>query len=529
MKRVALAAIVAGWVGLSGAVWGGAEEEAIGAALAAISAGGTIADAEIAFPDAMTRLYGLRENRPAWHGRGSADDLLAAIGAALDQGFRPTDFRLGKLYELRDAAGTGGAAEIAAFDLLATDAAARLVSHMVYGKVDPDRLDPFWNFERPVIERDPVELFRDYLDGPGFAALMAELAIVDFQYLQLTDALARYRAIEVAGGWTEIPDGPVLKLDAEDARIPALRQRLAAEGDVVSPGETPELYDEALFAAVQRFQSRHGLIADGIIGPQTLASLNHPVGDRVDKIRLSLERFRWYVRGLGENFVLVNIAGARTFVVLDGAPAWATRSITGSEYRQTPVFRDEIEYMVVNPTWSVPASIFRKDKLDRIRRDIGYLERNNYVVRNSKGEVIPARSVNWSAANPGVSLMQKPGPDNALGRIKFMFPNEHAVYLHDTNDRSLFDRDARNLSSGCVRVEDPFVLAGLLMRDDPSWTQERVQQLLESGRTTRIDLPNPMPVLLTYWTAWVEDGEVQFREDPYERDAAVLKALNATP
>ncbi|WP_068308684.1 L,D-transpeptidase family protein [Aliiruegeria sabulilitoris] len=526
IRALAGAALVAALC-VSGPAKAGPTEDAIAAAIQTLPTSRESADDGLIARDFLQNFYSGRDMRPAWFGKPVVGELNRALNKALTQGFRPADFDMGRLYELHDAALSGGPAELAAFDLLATDAAIRLVEYMVHGKVDPEKVSPSWNFNRPVIERDPVEVFDEYLDGPGFAALMELLWLDDFQYLQLIDALARYRQIEARGGWPEIADGAPLKPDMEDERLPALRQRLMAEGDLPVDTGAGLVYDAQTVVAVQSFQLRHGLTADGVVGPKTLASLNAPVSDRIDKLRLSLERFRWYVRGLGPDFVLVNIAGARTFVVLDGRPAWATRSITGSEYRQTPVFSDEIEYMVVNPTWSVPASIFRKDKLPRIRKDVGYLERNGYLVRNARGEVVSPGAVNWSAANPGVSIMQKPSENNALGRIKFMFPNAHSVYLHDTNDRELFDRDNRNLSSGCVRVEDPFVFAGLLMRKDSSWTQDRMQAILESGKTTRIDLPEPMPVLLTYWTAWVEDGVVQFREDPYERDAAVLKALNA--
>ncbi|MBT6266483.1 MAG: L,D-transpeptidase family protein, partial [Tateyamaria sp.] len=200
-------------------------------------------------------------------------------------------------------------------------------------------------------------------------------------------------------------------------------------------------------------------------------------------------------------------------------------SITGSQYRKTPVFRDKIKYMEFNPTWTVPRSIFLKDKLAKIRQDPLYLERNNYVVKQSNGDLISPKLVNWSSPNPNVTLMQKPGPNNALGLVKFMFPNQYAVYLHDTNDKSLFNRNQRNLSSGCVRLEYPFELAMLLMEDDPDWSFKRMQAILDSKKTTRINLLKPIPVLLTYWTSWVEENQVHFREDIYDRDTNILNAL----
>jgi len=312
-----------------------------------------------------------------------------------------------------------------------------------------------------------------------------------------------------------------------------LRERLlreaAAQGTAfqtsVAAG-SEDTYDDKLVEAVTTFQARHGLEADGAVGPKSFASLNRTASERVDQLRLSLERARWLMEDLADDFVLVNIAGARTYFIKDGT-VWNTRSVTGSAYRKTPVFRDEIQYMEFNPTWTVPASIFRKDKLPRIRKDAGYLARNNYtVVRSSDRTPVNAASVNWTSDNPGVTLVQQPGPSNALGRVKFMFPNEHAVYLHDTNERGLFDRNDRNLSSGCVRLEHPFEFASLLMEGQPDWSRERMNAILDSGKTTRINLEKPVPVLLTYWTAWVEQGIVHFREDPYERDGPILEALN---
>jgi murein L,D-transpeptidase YcbB/YkuD len=296
----------------------------------------------------------------------------------------------------------------------------------------------------------------------------------------------------------------------------------------VSPAAAADtLYDPLLAAAVERFQARHGLDADGVVGPRTLAALNRPVGERIDQLRASLERGRWLLRGLAGDFVLVNIAGARTYLFRDGVPVWRARSIIGREYLKTPVFRDALRYMELNPTWTVPRSIFLRDLLPRIRREPGYLAEGGFSVLDRQGQRLDPATVDWSLDDPGVTLVQAPGPRNALGQIKFMFPNRFAVYLHDTPDRGLFERADRALSSGCVRIEHPFVLADLIMAGSPDWSPERRQAILASGRTTRVDLPAPLPVLLTYYTAWVEDGEVLFRDDIYGRDGPLLAALDA--
>ena len=481
----------------------------------------------------IPQFYEQRDYTPAWYGGGNEQQLFTELNRGLEQGYRPTDFNLTMLYELQEKAKSGAPRDIASFDLVATDAAIKLIHHMVFGKVDPSKLDSIWNFSKPVIHREPSAVLNEFLDGDGFSALIGRIDLDVAQYRQLIEALAMYRDIEHSGGWSPVPDETVLKPGMSDPAVAVLRERLLREGAAQEIGfqtsvaeGNQDIYDDALVEAVKAFQARHGLEADGVIGPRTFASLNRTAGERVDQIRLSLERARWLMRDLEDDFVLVNIAGARTYFIKDGT-IWNTRSVTGSAYRKTPVFRDEIQYIEFNPTWTVPASIFRKDKLPRIRKDAGYLARNNYtVVRSSDRMPVNAASVNWALDNPGVTLVQQPGPNNALGRVKFMFPNDYAVYLHDTNERGLFDRIDRNLSSGCVRLEHPFEFANLLMEGLPDWSSERMNAILDSGKTTRVNLEKPVPVLLTYWTAWVEEGTVHFREDPYERDAAVLEALN---
>lgn len=499
------------------------------------SAPTSVAETSIKAEVFVPRFYQQRGFKTAWFGTPAAAALFVELKKGIAQGLQPADIHVPLVFELHEAAQSGGPAEIAAFDVVASDAAVTLIHHLLFGKVDPGALDADWNFSKPVIKNDPATTLNTYLNGDGFAALMDLIAIRTPQYIHLVEALKQYRAIEANGGWPEVPDDEVLKPGMISPAILDLRARLAAEnalnsGQILPAAQTDDdpywVYDENLKSDVEAFQARHGLDADGVIGPKTFTALNRTAQERVDQLRLSLERGRWIFQNLKDEYVLVNIAGARTYLVKSEGTVWTTRSITGSQYRKTPVFRDEIRYMEFNPTWTVPNSIFRKDKLARIRKDPGYLARNNYVVKARDGSILPVSSVDWSASNPAVTLVQQPGPSNALGLVKFMFPNDYAVYLHDTNDHSLFDRNERNLSSGCVRLEYPFEFASLLMEGDPEWNSARMQAILDSKKTTRVNLPTPMPVLLTYWTAWVEDGLVHFRQDTYERDTRILAALN---
>jgi L,D-transpeptidase YcbB len=472
-------------------------------------------------------LYELRGFRAIWDTSERRAELWAELAEAAQHGFRPEDFSTGELAALAVAADSGSPSDVAAFDIAATEAATRLLHHLYYGKVDPATLDAGWAFDGAFRPGQPATMINQYLDFATYAALVDDLDLVHPVYLRMKEGLARLEVIAARGGWPRVPDGIVLKPGMEDPRVPILRERLIASGDLAGSRSSGSRYDADLEAAVKTFQSRHGLDPDGVIGTRTSQALNRSVTDRIAQIRVNLERARWTLRGLGDDYVLVNIAGAETFVVRADRVVWRTRSIVGQAYRETPLFQDEIRYVEINPTWTVPRSIFLKDKLPRIREDLSYLARGRYSVVDRNGTTLDPAVVNWWSDNPAVTLVQAPGADNALGLIKFMFPNPHSVYLHDTNDRGLFARADRNLSSGCVRIEHPFELADLLLAGSPDWSPERRDRILASGRTTRIDLPRPMPVVLTYYTAWVDEtGTLQFREDIYARDQAVLAALD---
>jgi murein L,D-transpeptidase YcbB/YkuD len=283
-------------------------------------------------------------------------------------------------------------------------------------------------------------------------------------------------------------------------------------------------YEGEIVAGVRRFQERHGLAADGAVGPATLAALNVPVEARIEQIRVNLERTRWIMGDVAEDFIVVNIAGFRLYLVRGGEPVWTTRVQVGQPYRRTPVFVATLTYLVLNPTWTVPPTILRRDILPAVRDDVGYLAARGIDVVDDSGMIVDAATVDWSSPSFPYLLVQRPGPDNALGRVKFMFPNEHFVYLHDTPRRDLFDRESRAFSSGCIRVEHPLDLAGQLLGE--GWSQERIDAVLAAGRMQTVFLDDPIPVLLLYWTAEVDAaGRVVFHPDVYARDADVALGL----
>jgi len=284
---------------------------------------------------------------------------------------------------------------------------------------------------------------------------------------------------------------------------------------------------------VRRFQARHGLAVDGVVGRATLAALNVPVAARIDQVRANLERLRWVARDLVGDHLKVDIAGFEASLWLDGREAWRSRVIVGRAYRRTPEFRSTMEYLVLNPEWVVPPTILRQDVLPRVLRDRGYLARQGMRLVDRGGRVVSPAEVDWDAvrAAPGAfayRIVQAPGPDNALGRIRFMAPNEHLVFLHDTPARELFERPVRAFSSGCIRVERPLELAALLLADAERWSEAQIAAALDEGRTRTLPVRRRVPLLLLYHTARAgEHDRPEFRTDLYGRDPPIVRALGA--
>jgi murein L,D-transpeptidase YcbB/YkuD len=349
-------------------------------------------------------------------------------------------------------------------------------------------------------------------------------------YRALQGWLQRYREQEAEGGWPAIPEGPTLRPGDLGTRVLDLRKRLEITGELSSANAAdPELFDAALEAAVKVFQRRHALDDDGIVGRNTLSALNVPIGRRIDQIRLSLERLRWVNQEAADTLVAVNIAGFRAFFFRDGALVWETRAMVGTTYRQTPTFRGDMAYLEFNPTWTIPPGILRKDTLPAIKSDPGYLAAKNIRVLDGDGREVDPSTVNWNSYTKGLpyTLRQDPGPQNSLGRVKFIFPNPYFVFLHDTPQRELFERPERAFSSGCIRVEDPLTLAELILDDPVRYARPELEEIVRSGRTQRVNLADKLPVLIVYITASIgDDGGLLLYRDIYDRDARALEALD---
>jgi L,D-transpeptidase YcbB len=412
---------------------------------------------------------------------------------------------------------------------------------LAHGPVDPGDVHRLWRTGTRTFDL-PTLLLTALVDG-DLQRAFAALRPVHPEYAHLREALRQYRALEAAGGWPELPTGVLLRHDpaatdetGTDTEVEAtrlLRQALtilgdlpAAGGEGTGPVAADGVMDERLEAAVRRFQARHGLDVDGIVGPVTIAAINVPVAERIEQIVINMDRWRWLPEDLGEQHVRVNVPGFRLYAYEGGARRLDMRVVVGRDVHQTPVFSDAIAYLVFSPYWEVPDSITHGTLLPKILDDPAYIQRQRFEVVEGwqeGAERIPPDEIDWDlkAESFPYRLRQRPGPRNAMGQVKFMFPNRFNVYLHDTPAEANFERADRALSHGCVRVEHPVALADWLLRAHETWNTERIEAAMGRRSPRSVRLAEPVPVHLLYVTAWMDEaGVMQFRDDLYGHDAA---------
>lgn len=468
----------------------------------------------------------------------TARRLMQEIARSEAEGLRPADYHLSAVRLLAESltrrTADNPTAAAADLELLLTDAFMVLGSHYLAGRVDPTTVAPQWVANRRDADMAAV-LTSAVIAGEPDVALRGLLPPQP-GYGRLREALARYRAVRAEGGWPTVEPGPALRAGDTGSRVEALQARLIAGGDLEPDADTAGVFGPATEAAARRAQRRHGLEVDGVVGAATLTALNEPVEHRIRQLVLNMERWRWLPQVLGERHVLVNIANFELDVVEGGREVLTMRVAVGRPFRKTPVFSDRISHLVLSPYWHVPFNLAVQDKLPEIKRQgVSWFARNTMKVFQGSGssqrEIDPA-TVDWSrlsATSFPYRLRQEPGPSNALGRVKFMFPNAFNVYLHDTPGREVFAQTERAFSSGCVRVEKPMELA-LYLIGDQGWTQETVQRVVDGRVERTVNLRTPVPVHLLYWTAWADDqGMISFRRDIYDRDPALAAALDQPP
>ncbi|MFW5982141.1 MAG: L,D-transpeptidase family protein [Halanaerobiaceae bacterium] len=345
-------------------------------------------------------------------------------------------------------------------------------------------------------------------------------------YYRINMALVTYKEIQNNGGWPVFPENVFLKKGDTGYFVSLLRERLYITGDLEKEyfaTEMMDIFDEDLQNALIRFQYRHGLVEDGVLGFETIKALNEPVSEKIRKLELNRRLIYSLFDDYIYRYVLVNIPAYQLQVIEDGQEVMRMKAIIGKKKRKTPVYSDKIRYIVLNPSWRIPNTMAVNDIIPRVKNDIKYLEKRNISVfenwSDSANRLNPEK-LNWSEYNINnfnFRFEQEPGPDNELGMVKFMFPNQHSIYIHDTPHKELFEHNKRAYSSGCIRIEEPLNLAVYILKDQENWSKEEILRIIDSGETEEVELEEAIPVFIVYWTAWVEEnGLVHFREDIYD-------------
>ena len=506
------------------------------------TAGMTIQSESIRALDSLLRFYERRSFRPVWLCEEGplphTEAFVQVISQAEREGLRAASYHRASIEQLmaeqRLAHSQPWSQQLRSqvdLELLLTDAFFMYGSQMLSGQTDPRTLHEVWFANGSEIDLETR--LQQAVEANHVVELLQSLRPTHVGYLELQKALVSYRDIAARGGWPVIPNGPTLQRGDRGPRVMALRTRLRLTADLDrASAPVDDVFDTALEQGLQRFQERHGLNADGVVGTSTLTALNVPAEARVRQIELNMERWRWLPHELGDRYILVNVANFALDVIEHGQSVLAMRVIIGKPERRTPFFSADMTYLVLSPHWYVPPTIAIQDKLPLIRRDPSYVARQNFKLfrdGESGATRVDPLSIDWSAVsarNFPYRLRQDPGPRNALGRVKFMFPNSYHVYLHDTPSRELFAKTERAFSSGCIRLEKPIELAEYLLRNDPRWSRQKILATIARGAEQVVHLPTTVPVHLLYWTAWVDaQGRINFRKDIYERDKVLDTAL----
>lgn len=406
--------------------------------------------------------------------------------------------------------------QIKRLELQLTDLFFKYAKHVNMGIIGPD--DVSYGYYIREKEENSILLLESILSSED--QKFKKLEPQHPQYKQLKAKLAEYRNIEKGGGWPAIKGIKILEKGDSSEAVTVLRKRLVISGDL-SSNNNSHIYDDAVIAAVEKFQTRHGLKVDGVVGPKTLEELNKPISERIKQIIVNMERLRWLPSDMGNPHVMVNIPEFMLYVNKGPSQVMKMKVITGKTVNATVIFSDSISYLEMSPYWNVPYSIATQEILPKVKGNPGYLSANHYEVLYGN-KVLNPYNINWhkyNTSNFPYRIRQTPGLHNALGTIKFIFPNKFNIYLHDTPSKHLFDQVERDFSHGCIRVEKPLEFAKFLLADQPEWTAEKIQEYRQHKSPERVYLTEKVPVYILYFTAFVdENGILNFREDIYNHD-----------
>lgn len=489
----------------------------------------------------LTQFYIDRDMMPLWVDDEAPTERALALMHVLEtstyDGLSPEDY---DIEVIRNLVKSENPEDLAELDFRLSLSLMQFLSDLGSGRTEPSTIDPeLFVYPQDI---DKTRAIEAAADAENIGVFVGGYRPKQVDYWRLKGVLANYRAIARAGGWPSVEPGPLLEKGDRSPRVAQLRARLEREHDLkpadhaADPTADPSLFDQTLVEAVKGFQERHGLEQDGRVGPNTLDALNTTVEARIEQIILNLERRRWMPDRFKSRYIFINLADFHLQLIDRDKVAFDTPVVIGNLYNKTPVFSADMTYLVINPYWNVPQSIAADELLAKAQADPDYLKRNGFDLFtdwSQNAALVDPQNVSWSDLTPQefeYKLRQRPGPTNALGRVKFMLPNEFNIYLHDTPNRNHFGANDRSFSHGCVRVARPEALAEAILQSQSDWSLDSIQSAVESGERNVVTLENSLPVQITYLTAWVDsDNRVHFRNDVYERDQILADALINNP
>lgn len=483
----------------------------------------------------LSAVYNENGNQPLWVTENGpttkAEVIWKFLQKAEDEGLDPGDYQVDEIEALWEETTLSALARL---DTLITFNAVKYVHDVSHGQIEPYLANPELFEEAGKPDFDPLLLVEVLQNTDDLDRYFEQLPPQNLHYQDLKQGLTMYRELNTDTGWEPIARGKTLRQGDSDPRIPLIRARLAKLAGEISDEHFSEIYDEDLVLAIMRFQELHGLKRDGIIGKNTMAALNTTPAERLEQIKINMARWRWQDDDFDNEYVLVNIADFYLYIYKEEELQLLMPVIVGKFQHQTPVFSDRIKYLEFNPFWNVPTSIAVEEDLPKLRENPNYLVSKNIRLFSSWREdavELDSTIIDWplitKSEMAGYRLRQDPGPSNALGQLKFVFPNHHSIYLHDTPAKNLFEEDTRSFSHGCIRVSDPAGLAlYMLQRQEENWDREAVRELIDAGERKVVLLKPSLPIHITYQTAWVDKtGEIHFNTDIYGRDELLKQAL----
>lgn len=482
-------------------------------------------------------LYKVRNYLPVWSEDGPSKkdlgSLIEVIDSTQTDGLNPSYYNLEQLKLLLDNFNSNkkNLQWLADLDMLMTDAAYTVAKHLRFGAVDPRSAGVMWKVSHDELNLGEA-LINNIIDGNDFEKFYNNLRPTRPEYAKLQKLLTVYRDWVGKGGWPKVANGRRKSVLGEsNSQIESIKRRLVVTGELSASNAIGSNFDKALEGAVKRFQREHGLEVDGTVGAATLLALNMSAEERVAQIVANMERWRWMPRLLPKERIWVNIPDF-TLNVFDGDKSILEMPVVVGTYNnKTPLLQSSVNLVVLNPEWNIPESITKKEMLPKLKQDPNYLKRQNIqVVQQIDGKTVlrDSSEVDFSSLQPGdFRLKQASGSGNALGKVKFLFPNPYAVYLHDTTAKSLFTHGVRAYSHGCVRVSQPLELASTIFSSSKEWDKSKIEQAIKSGRRKSISVDNEMPVFILYWTAVeAKNGDMLLLNDIYGIDRQVARALN---